>query len=111
MKNIIGKQGEALAVKFLKQNKYKILQTNFSTHVGEIDIIAIKNNVVTFVEVKYRSSLKFGSPREAVNTHKQNKIRLVASQFLQTNNLSGAQVQFDVVEILDGEITHIPNAF
>lgn len=111
MKNIIGKQGEIVAVNFLLENKYKILETNYKNKIGEIDIIAKKNNFIVFVEVKFRSSLAFGYPREAVNLHKQNKIKLVAQCYLQKHSLLNSAVRFDVIEILNNKITHIENAF
>ena len=69
----IGDMGERRAVKFLKKKGYKILETNFKTNFGEIDIIARKGDYICFVEVKTRSSDNFGEPREAVNFHKQKK--------------------------------------
>lgn len=111
MKNIIGKKGELVAVDFLINNKYKILHTNYKNKIGEIDIIAKKNNVTVFVEVKFRSSLLYGYPREAVNAHKQHKIRLVAQSYLQKYGLLDGALRFDVIEILDNQVTHIENAF
>ena len=72
---IKGRKGEAEAVAFLKKEGYKILETNFKTKIGEIDIIAQdKENRIIFVEVKARASTKFGMPREAVNLKKQQTI-------------------------------------
>ena len=104
-------EGETLAQKFLKNAGYKILETNFKNKVGEIDIIATKDGVFHFVEVKARTSAKFGLPREAVTDYKQNKIRQVAQGYLISNNNFPAQMQFDVVDVLDGELTFIENAF
>ena len=108
---IEGTGGEILAVNFLKKKKYKILETNFSNHVGEIDIIAEKDGVIVFVEVKRRQTLQFGRPIEAVDTRKQNKIRKVAEIYLMLNDKSLADVRFDVIEILGDEINHVENAF
>ena len=104
-------EGETLAQKFLKKEGFKLLETNFKNRVGEIDIIAIKNGVFHFVEVKARSSAKFGLPREAVTGFKQNKIRQVAQGYLIAKNNFPAQMQFDVVDVLDGKLTFIENAF
>ena len=104
-------EGEVLAQKFLKKNKFKILETNFKNKVGEIDIIAFKDDVFHFVEVKARSSVKFGLPREAVNDFKQNKIRQVAQGYLISKNNYPAKMQFDVVDVLDGKLTFVENAF
>lgn len=62
-----GKKQEAIAQNFLKKKGYKILESNFSTKIGEIDIVANDKNVIVFVEVKYRTTDGFGLPREAVN--------------------------------------------
>ena len=85
MKNfnhVLGVQGEIIAAEFLKKKKYIILEKNYTTKIGEVDIIAKDNDVIVFVEVKERGTKRFGLPREAVTLYKQNKIRLVASQYL-----------------------------
>ena len=108
---ILGNAGEVIAQEYLKKNKYKILETNFRCKFGEIDIIATKNDVIIFVEVKSKSSKKYGLPREMVTVYKQNKIKLVASYYLQINNAFNKNCRFDVIEILDGQINHIEYAF
>lgn len=108
---IKGKLGESLALEYLKKNKYKILETNFTCKIGEIDIIAMKKKQYIFVEVKNRSSDRFGMPREAVNYYKQQKIRMVAQVYLKMKHKEDVDCQFDVIEILDGEINHIENCF
>ena len=64
-----------------------------------------------FIEVKARQTLAYGRPSEAVNHYKQQKIRSVASLYLVKNNLNDSPCRFDVIEVLDGEINHIENAF
>lgn len=108
---IKGNIGEVLAVNFLKKNKYKILETNYSSKLGEIDIIALKNKTIVFVEVKARESKNFGSPCEAVTPYKQQKIRTVANYYLMLNGWVEENCRFDVIEVLDGELNHIENAF
>ena len=110
-KRIEGIKGEILAKNFLKQNRYKILESNYTTPVGEIDLIVQKKNLIVFVEVKERTSINFGFPREAVTPHKQNKIKQVATIYLKYNNLMQNEIRFDVVEILNDKIEHIQNAF
>lgn len=109
--NKIGVSGEQQAKEYLVKNKYKILNCNYKTPLGEIDIIAKQKDVIVFVEVKARTSQKFGLPRESVTNFKQNKIKQVATQFLQKNNLLNSKVRFDVIDILANELTHITNAF
>ncbi len=106
-----GDAGEALAKKYLAKNGYKILQQNYRNKIGEIDLIATKKDVLVFVEVKFRTTNKFGLPREAVNYLKQNKLRKVALSYLQQNGKLNEKARFDVIDILDEQITHIKNAF
>ncbi len=111
LNKIEGFKGEELALSFLKQKKYKILEKNYSNKCGEIDIIAEAQGVIVFVEVKWRQTLKFGRPIEAVDFRKQQKIRKVAELYLLSKKNSYADCRFDVVEIVDEEVTHIENAF
>lgn len=112
MKHItLGKIGEELAIEYLKKKKYKIIEKNFSSNIGEIDIIAQNKEAVVFVEVKSRTSAKFGLPREAVNWSKQQKIRNIALFYLKSKRWINKPCRFDVIDILDGEITHIENCF
>lgn len=110
-KKFLGHKGEVKAVEFLKEKGYKILEQNFKTHIGEIDIIAKTGEVIVFVEVKTRSDDSFGSPAEAVNTEKQRKYTLLANEYLIRNNLNDNQCRFDVIEIENGKINHIEDAF
>ena len=111
--NIVGRLGEAKALEYCKAQKYEILEKNYRNKLGEIDIICFnkKEKTIVFVEVKYRSSEKFGMPREAVNAHKQHKIKLVATMYLTQTNQFNQKVRFDVIEILSDQLTHIKNAF
>ncbi len=111
MKNIVGVEGENLAKEFLIKNKYKILETNYICAIGEIDIIAKHKQTIVFVEVKTRTSTKFGLPRESVTSFKQQKIKNVATNYLVSKKLTNSLCRFDVIDILNGEITHIKNAF
>lgn len=108
-----GEIGEKLAQKFLVDNGYKIIKTNYTNFLGEIDIIAFdtKTSYIVFVEVKHRYTAKFGLPREAVNAKKQQKIRQVATLYLKTTKSLDKNVRFDVIDILGDKITHIQNAF
>lgn len=108
----LGGLGEKIAKDFLVNKGFKILETNYATKLGEIDIIAKdKNGVLVFIEVKTRITEKFGLPREAVTVAKQRKIRLVAQEYLQKTDGFNKPARFDVIEILDGEINAIENAF
>lgn len=110
---IIGDVGEKQAQKYLKKNKYKILETNYKNKIGEIDIICFDKveKQLVFVEVKAKSSDEFGLPREMVDERKQRKIRQVATAYLMSKNALDIDCRCDVIEILAGELTHIKNAF
>ena len=109
--NNLGVLGEELAKNYLKNKKYKILECNYTTPIGEIDIVAKHKNTIVFVEVKTRANTKFGLPRESVTPFKQSKIKQVATLYLKQNNALNIAVRFDVIDILNGEVTHIENAF
>lgn len=106
-----GDIGEDKAVKFLKSKKFKIVEKNFKNKLGEIDIIAEKDGLLVFVEVKNRETCMFGRPIEAVDYRKQNKIKKVAEIYLMLKNENFRDVRFDVIEILGEKINHIENAF
>jgi putative endonuclease len=96
----LGRAGENYAEKLLIKNDYSIVERNFKCKTGEIDIIALKDNVLVFVEVKTRNSSKFGLPEEAVTKRKLYKIRKSGEWYiLQNPNLPKKQ-RIDVVSIL-----------
>lgn len=78
---------------------YKIIERNYRCRQGEIDIIAKDKNELVFIEVKTRSNLCFGRPREAVDNYKQNHIYKTAKYYLHNNKLENSYVRFDVIEI------------
>lgn len=106
----IGKKGEEDAVKYLKKNKYEILERNFRTKAGEIDIIAMKNDVVVFVEVKKRNNSSYGAGFDAVDLKKQQKI-INAAQIYISFQKKEKKYRFDVISIDNKNINHIENAF
>ncbi|MDR1696228.1 MAG: YraN family protein [Endomicrobium sp.] len=101
---------EKEAAKFLTKNGYKIIETNFNTKYGEIDIIAKHKKCLVFVEVKYRKSSDMGAPQEAVTFQKQQKIIKSAIVYLKQNHIR-SDIRFDVAAITGGEITVIESAF
>jgi len=110
-KRSIGGQGEADARAYLVGEGIKVLEMNYRRPTGEIDIIAKQGKTLLFVEVKRRSSLRFGRPSEAVNRQKQQHILRTAQLYLQEKDMRDVPVRFDVIEVLPGEIRHIENAF
>ena len=95
-----GRQGEDLAVSLLIDNGYIILERNFRTKFGEIDIIAKDKETFVFVEVKTRCSENFGLPLEAISKAKQRKISRMAVAFMQEKGLLGKMARFDVISII-----------
>ncbi len=108
-----GADYERLAAKYLEQKGYQILERNWKHPFGELDLIARKDRVVVYCEIKYRSSEEYGSPLEAVDTRKQTRIgRAAACHFAGYQRGEELSLRFDVIGIdKAGEITHIENAF
>jgi len=95
----LGAAGEDLATAALKKQGYKILERNYACPLGEIDLIARQGQSIVFVEVKTRSNLNFGGPREAVPGAKQARLKRLAEYYLKQKRLEGVAVRFDVVGI------------
>ena len=111
-KRQLGTDYEERASEFLMGLGYEILCRNYRNKKGEIDIIAIDNNVLVFVEVKYRQNKSYGYSIEAVNTRKQMIIYRVAEGFLSyKKEYYGMPCRFDVIGFDDENINHIKNAF
>ena len=98
-KKQVGNEGEDIAREFLENQGYKILETNYRTRRGEIDIIARDKDEIVFVEVKTRKALNCGLPAEAVDEAKQQHLYKAAEYFLYRNNLIRYYCRFDVVEV------------
>ncbi|MGL5649336.1 MAG: YraN family protein [Clostridium sp.] len=99
LNKIIGDYGEDLAKNFLISSGFKILKENFRNRFGEIDFICIKDNIISFIEVKTRYSNKFGLPMESVNFRKRKNIILLSKYFITQNNFSDFFLRFDILEV------------
>lgn len=110
-KRAAGTSGETAACEALKRAGLTILERNFRRPTGEIDIIAKEKQTIAFIEVKTRSSLRFGRPAEAVDRGKQMHILRTAMLYLAEKGLDDAPVRFDVVEVLPTGIRHLRAAF
>ena len=111
-----GAQWEKTAESYLRGQGLKLLQRNFSSRFGEIDLIMEENDTVVFIEVKYRKSSHHGSGAEAVTYHKQNRISRTAGWYLMMNSHRAEQnCRFDVISIdpqkSDQSISWIRDAF
>lgn len=100
-KQDIGQAGEKAAAALLREEGLRIIKRNFSTSLGEIDIIAREDDVLCFVEVKARTSRAYGSPAEAVTLRKQRQIIKVAAAYLSRNHPNGRTCRFDVVTVTE----------
>lgn len=110
-KRKLGSYYEELALSHLTKLGYSVLYKNYRCKIGEIDLIAKDGAYLVFIEVKYRATLRYGYPREAVHFSKQRKIILTANYFLLTHHMYDSKSRFDVIEILQDKLTHIQNAF
>ncbi|KGG80770.1 hypothetical protein Y919_04450 [Caloranaerobacter azorensis H53214] len=111
---ITGIIGEKLAVNYLIKNNYKIIERNFKCKLGEIDIIAVIDDIIVFIEVKTRRNSNYGYPYEAVTVDKQQKIIKTAYSYIKLKKIVNKQYRFDIIEIFLGKdikINHIQNAF
>lgn len=107
----IGVQGEERAAALLKKKGYRILEKNYRSPFGEIDIVAENKGFLVFIEVKRRTSSSFGDALEAVNKDKRRRIVRSALFYLKAHRCPDRRVRFDVVGI-DGEnMKIIPHAF
>lgn len=113
----LGKQGEQLAARFLKQKGMVIVARNHRNRFGEIDLIAYDNQTVVFVEVRTRSGAVQGRPVETIGFSKQQKLTRAAIYFLKSRQLQERSSRFDVVTIIWGkqcgqeQLEYFPNAF
>ena len=96
--NQLGKRGEQMAEEYLLQHGYQVLHRNWRHSHYEIDLIAVKNEVLHFVEVKLRSSKKFGLPEQNVKKKKFQSLLLAADEFL-FQNRQYRHVQYDILSI------------
>ncbi len=95
----IGCRGEQLAAAFLQRQGYALLARNFRVAGGEIDLVAEREGVIVFVEVKTRTSQRYGDPAAAVTRRKQERISRAALAFLARHGLCGRPARFDVVAV------------
>ncbi|MEM8999506.1 MAG: YraN family protein [Bacteroidota bacterium] len=112
--NEFGKQGEQLAVDFLIQTGYEILQRNYRCQKAEVDVIAKKSDVLAIVEVKSRHSDFLENIAETVNQKKRQLLVMAANQYVIDNDLD-IEIRFDIITVLKRgekyEVTHLKEAF
>lgn len=106
-----GSDGEYTAHDYLTGQGYKVLEMNYRRPTGEIDVIARQRDTLVFVEVKRRTTRRYGTPAEAVTPQKRMRILKTAALYLQEKGLQDVSARFDIIEITPGEVKHIPAAF
>ena len=95
----LGDRGESYAEDYLRRQGYRILTRNYRTKIGEIDLIADDHGTLVFIEVKTRSSVRYGIPAEAVNYKKKQKIIQTAYWYLYEQRRENVICRFDVLEV------------
>ncbi len=98
-RQLLGAKGERAAEKFLRRQRYTIVQRNYRCRSGEVDLIALDRSTVVFIEVKTRTQPGFGTPLEAVGPRKQRQIQRAAQYYLSENRLHDRNARFDVVGV------------
>nr|WP_317399700.1 YraN family protein [uncultured Gemmiger sp.] len=99
----LGAKGEAIAAKYYQQNGYLLLNHNYRTRMGELDLILYKDGGIVFAEVKTRTDTRKAAPAEAVGVHKQRCLIAAAQLYLQRSPYAEAPARFDVVEVTPSE--------
>ncbi|PKG53392.1 MULTISPECIES: YraN family protein [Olleya] len=112
--NELGEKGEQLAVDFLIDNKYAILERNYRFNKAEVDIIAQKEDVLAIIEVKTRSTSTFGNPQDFVKPKQIQRLVTAVDHYVSSNKLD-VEVRFDIIAIVKQNkqfnIEHLENAF
>jgi putative endonuclease len=113
-------KGEQLAARYLRKKRFRILSQNFRTRYGEIDVIACRERLLVFCEVKTRTSSKFGKPVEAITPYKMERLKKLAEIYLARHLKDEriTEIRFDVITITfenpklsQVSINHLENAF
>jgi len=99
-KDVLGKSGEQAAAEYLESCGLQILDRNWRCAVGEIDIVAVERHALVVVEVKSRTSMRYGSPLEAVSRAKRARLRKLAVQWLNAHGVRFEQVRIDAVGLV-----------
>ncbi|MFD2726543.1 YraN family protein [Hyunsoonleella rubra] len=112
--NQLGKKGEQLAVDFLINNGYDIIEQNYRFEKAEVDIIAQKGDILAIVEVKTRSTTDFGDPQDFVKPNQIKNLVKAVDEYVTVNDLD-VEVRFDIIAIVKGDkgfnIEHLEDAF
>ncbi len=106
-----GRWGEQLAASHYQRLGYEVLDRNWRTATGELDLVVSRDGLVVFSEVKARRSDRYGPPASAVGVAKQRRIRLLALEWLDAHQRRRQAIRFDVVAITGTKVLLIESAF
>jgi putative endonuclease len=110
----LGRKGEDLAASYFRDRGWEILERNYRSRRGEIDLVCQDRGTIVFVEVKARTSAGFARPDESVTHRKQAKLRRLVEEYLVTHRLESSDIRFDVLGVTLGsrrpEFEHIVGA-
>lgn len=109
-----GRAGEKVAREYLIQKSYRIIECNYRNKIGEIDIIALNDGILVFIEVKTRTNINYGYGYESVDYKKQRKILNTSLMYIRSKNINNMQFRYDIIEVYMTnklEVNHIEDAF
>jgi putative endonuclease len=107
----LGISGEDAAAAWYEANGYEVVARNWTCRDGELDLVVRRRRVIVFCEVKTRSTNLFGSPAEAVNHTKRQKLRVLAAKWLDDSPVRPREIRFDVVSVIGDDVEVIEGAF
>lgn len=99
MASEVGARGEQVAAEYLQRLGYRILQTNYRTRYGEIDLVCQHDGDLVFVEVKARTSYRYGRPEEAITAGKRQRLKLAAALYLQEHAARWRRLRLEMVAV------------
>ncbi len=107
----LGRHGEELVARWYTDSGHVVLARNWRCSSGELDIVAVRDRIVAFCEVKTRSSERYGSPFEAVDRRRRGRMRAAAAEFLRMEQPGNSGVRFDVAAVIGNRVEVIRGAF
>ena len=107
----LGADGEELAARWYEANGYEVVARNWRCRQGELDLVVRRGRAIVFCEVKARTTAAFGLPAEAVTREKRQRVRVLASRWLDESPVRPTSIRFDVASVLGGRLEVIEGAF